>query len=89
MLPAYKSAEDRALETAARTHGLKWPFPYIIKTVDKGLMVMEGEALMQSEAGYWRQYGEPVGDLYKTDASMSDIKDDFVSKYTELFKKAN
>ncbi|MDD3465546.1 MAG: hypothetical protein PHE67_00235 [Campylobacterales bacterium] len=85
MLPAYKKAEERALQSAARIHGLEWPFPDIIKTVDKGLMVMKGESLMNADAGYWRQHGEPVGALYKPDAPMEWIRKDFINLFLELF----
>lgn len=85
MLPAYKSAEDRALESVVRLHKLRWPIPPIIKEVDKGLMVMEAKILMGDRDEYWHQYGSQCGELYRAEAGMKEIKDDFSNTYLCLF----
>ena len=85
MLPEVKAAEERALALFAECYGLTPPMPTRIKEVDRGLLVMEAEALMPS--GYdWREaYGEPVGELYKLGASEEEIQSDFLRKWQELF----
>lgn len=85
MLPAYKAAEERALASIARLHGLTYPFPDLIKRIDKGLMAMEGEALMKNGNTNWRSDGDPVGSLYKKDVSMEEISSDFNDMFSSLF----
>lgn len=90
-LPAYapyKEAEDRALEQFARLYGLTPPMPGEIKKTDKGLMVMEAEALMPySPEMDWRQHGIPEGRLYKLGAGEHEIRNDFLRMWQELFGK--
>lgn len=90
-LPEFKIAENKALALLAEIYNLTYPVPEIIKIIDKGLMVMEAEALMPSNSNYnWQSlYGEPKDQLYKLNASEAEIKDDYISFWSELFCENN
>lgn len=84
----YLKAENEALDLFARIYGLTPPMPNDIKVADRGIMVMEAEALMpyNSEVD-WRGIAEPRGTLYRLGASDDEIKRDFLIKWQELFGK--
>lgn len=82
----YKEAEDKALELFANLYGLDPPIPAEIRKADKDLMVMEAEALMPWNPEVdWRKFGSPRGLLYKIGANETDIRNDFLWKWQELF----
>lgn len=87
-MPEYKIAENKALEQFARLYDLTPPTPAIVKTVDRGLMVMEALALMKKNPNFdWvALYGEPANaELYKLGASEEEIKNDFLITWHKLF----
>lgn len=91
MLPQVKDAENKALEMFSKLYNLDYNKFHadIVKRADKGLMVMEANALMPKNPSYnWEEkYGSPVGKLYKLGASELEIKNDFLLKWQELFGK--
>ena len=90
--PAYKpylEAEEKCLTLFAKRYELTPPMPKIVKTLDKRVMVTEAEALMPyNEEVKWRDmYGEPYAKLYKLGAKNNEIRNDFISKWLELFSR--
>lgn len=89
MLPQIKKAENEALEIFARLYDIDYKLFHSkeLKEVDKGVMVMEAQALMPKNSNYdWvALYGKPMGKLYKLGATEEEIKKDFLTKWQELF----
>lgn len=91
LLPQVKEAENNALKMFASLYDLDYSLFHSekLKEADRGIMVMEANALMPSNSSYnWEEvYGKPVGVLYKLGANESEIKRDFLLKWQELFKR--
>jgi len=85
LLPDVKAAENRALELFAEVYGLTPPMPQIIKEVDRGLLVMEAEALMPGGYDWRAEYGEPCGRLYDLGASEERVRAEFLLAWQRLF----
>jgi len=84
----YREAENNCLSLIAEKYSIEEyeKFP-IMKTLDKGAMVMEAEALMPSNHEVnWRGESNttPFGKLYRLGASEKSIREDFVAKWYEL-----
>jgi 5'-deoxynucleotidase YfbR-like HD superfamily hydrolase len=84
----YREAENKCLELVAHKYSIeKYEDVTIMKTLDKGAMLMEAEALMPyNNEVNWRGASniEPYGKLYKLGASEKEIREDFISKWYEL-----
>ena len=91
MLPQVKEAENKALEVFAKLYNLDSKLYYSeeLKKADKGIMVMEANALMPQSTIYdWENlHGKPVGKLYKLGENEHEIRRDFLLKWQELFGK--
>lgn len=84
----YRDAEIHTLKLFAEEYNLVQPLPDAIKKADAGLLVMEAEALMPYSAEVnWRDYGDPMGALYRLGASEEEIRSDFLEKWNLLFGK--
>lgn len=84
----YKEAEEHCLALFAQKYGLTPPMPQAIKDLDKGIMVMEANALMPYNPDVnWEEITgyEPVGRLYKLGASEEEIKNDFILAWQKYF----
>ena len=91
LLPQVKEAENNALKIFAKLYEIDYNLFFCedLKRVDKGLMVMEAQALMPKSTNYnWEElHGSPVGKLYKLGETEEAIKKDFLLKWQELFGK--
>jgi hypothetical protein len=86
----YLEAEKRALETFAGLYGLvvhgEYVFSDEVVEADSSLLVMEAEALMPYNPEVnWRQIAEPRGKLYRIGATETEIRQDFIDCWFELF----
>jgi len=82
----YQKAEEEALRLFAELHDMLPPMPEVIKEADRGLLVMEAEALMPyTDKVNWRDMGTPMGVPYKLGATEAEIRRDFIAKWVELF----